>query len=363
MADHDIRQLDAICKILYNVLKGIGKFQQEFFPLDASDLGSSLLPLKSSLDKAAKDLKTTAVADALSEFRLIIGDSISLLQNVLESLLKALEMEPHESVERVADAYRQIGDVQEKLYSVRLSSHYIDRIFLEPGIGPLSRTSPKEYKGPQLGLFHYGNEDNNYARGAFSLYVPETYEEATEWPLIVALHGGSGHGRSFIWMWLREARSNGMILLSPTSLEHTWSILEPESDGEALFSILDFVDRHYNIDMNRILITGFSDGGTFALMTALQESTPFSAFAPISCVLPPFDMTFVKDRRIYWTHGALDWMFPVRYAEEGCKALRENHAQVTLRVLENLSHTYPREENRRILEWFDPDLTLLRENE
>ena len=266
-------------------------------------------------------------------------------------------MDPQESSVRITEAYRKIGTVQEKLYPIRFYSPFIDRIFLEPGVESPRLTDPKNHKGIRIGLHHYGTEENDYARGAFSLYVPETYDDTIEWPLLVALHGGSGHGRSFIWMWLREARSNGMILLSPTSLDRTWSILEPETDGEALFSILDFIDRHYNIDMNRILITGFSDGGTFALMYALQERTPFTAFAPISCMLPAFEIQFTKERRIYWIHGAMDWMFPVRYAEEGCKVLKEAQADVTLRVIDDLSHTYPREENTRILKWFDPELS------
>ena len=34
-------------------------------------------------------------------------------------------------------------------------------------------------------------------------------------------------------------------------------------------------------------------------------------------------------------------------------------ADVIYREIEDLSHTYPREENARILEWLDPSLTPL----
>jgi hypothetical protein len=33
-------------------------------------------------------------------------------------------------------------------------------------------------------------------------------------------------------------------------------------------------------------------------------------------------------------------------------------ADITLRVIDDLSHTYPREENDRILKWFEPELAL-----
>lgn len=358
MKDFDVQQFDRICETLHNALKGISAFQRRFFPLDASDLAETLRPLESSLMQAQEQIKKLADSNERIEYRIQIEDSIDTLLDILKTIKEALAMSPQESAIRVTGAYRKISYIQEKLYAIRSSSPYIDQIFLEPGVESVRIADPKKHTGARVGLYHYGTEENDYARGAFSLYVPETYNDTTEWPLIIALHGGSGHGRSFIWMWLREARSHGMILLAPTSLERTWSILEPEIDGDALYPILDFVDKHYNVDMNRILVTGFSDGGTFALMCALQEQTPFTAFAPISCVIPPFDIQFTKNRRIYWVHGRLDWMFPVRYAEEGCKALQEAEADVTLRLIEDLSHTYPREENIPILKWFDPNLSV-----
>ena len=48
-------------------------------------------------------------------------------------------------------------------------------------------------------------------RGAFSLYVPEYYDAARAWPLVVAMHGGSGNGGAFLWSWVREARTRGFV--------------------------------------------------------------------------------------------------------------------------------------------------------
>ena len=65
------------------------------------------------------------------------------------------------------------------------------------------------------GIFHDQNEPGS--RGGFSLYVPEYYTRDHAWPLVMALHGGSGNGRGFLWSWLRDARSHGAILVAPTA--------------------------------------------------------------------------------------------------------------------------------------------------
>src|SRR4029434_2461968 len=77
--------------------------------------------------------------------------------------------------------------------------------------------------GPDVGVLHADNERD--ARGGVALCVPQTWDSQAPRPLIVALHGGSGHGRDFLWSWLREARARNMLVLSPTAQDRTWSIM------------------------------------------------------------------------------------------------------------------------------------------
>jgi dipeptidyl aminopeptidase/acylaminoacyl peptidase len=51
-------------------------------------------------------------------------------------------------------------------------------------------------------------------------------------------------------------------------------------------------------------------------------------------------------------------MFAVGWAVKACKEISSAGADVRLKVVPDLSHAYPREENDAILRWFDPDLTL-----
>ena len=54
---------------------------------------------------------------------------------------------------------------------------------------------------------------------------------------------------------------------------------------------------------------------------------------------------------VYLTHGALDWMFDIEVARMAQAALTRAGVDLTYREIEDLSHTYPREENDRILDW------------
>ncbi len=53
-------------------------------------------------------------------------------------------------------------------------------------------------------------------------------------------------------------------------------------------------------------------------------------------------------------YGALDRMFPVSLAREAARVLEEAGDEIAYHEIVDLSHTYPREENARLIEWLDP---------
>jgi phospholipase/carboxylesterase len=205
-----------------------------------------------------------------------------------------------------------------------------------------------------VGVRHAANDRDT--RGGFSLYVPESWDGTSAMPLIVALHGGSGHGRDFLWTWLRDARTRGMLLLAPTARDHTWSIMGVEdADGPTLRQKVDFVAENYPLDRSRVLLTGMSDGATYTFFHGLQADTPFTHLAPACGVLHPVPLAYglphARDRQIYLIHGALDWMFPVQSAHIARDCLVAAGARVVYRELDDLSHVFPRDEIPRILDW------------
>ncbi len=351
--------LEPLCLALVEVLEGIETLQRRFHPPLISHLNKALLPRAEAFGRVYGDFQahgSHAVSGAAGD---AVNRSASLVAEALRLIAVSSEADMQQAVVQVMQALRKCCRAQEVLYAHRKVLPFVNRLFLEPPVRDrVDRLDPDPPPRDNTGLRHQGPEGDPYARGMVSLYVPESYDGTRAWPLVVALHGGYGHGRDFLWAWFREARSRRFLLLAPTSRQTTWSLLSPDLDGTALSGLLEDVIREWNVDTGRILLTGISDGGTFALINSLKPSTPYSAFAAVSGVLPPAGLSNVKGRRIYWVHGALDWMFPANTARQAAIALKKAGAEISFRLVEDLSHTYPRDENHRILQWFDPGLAL-----
>jgi len=266
------------------------------------------------------------------------------------------------AVEEMRGAYRALRYLprsQEMLFPLAAGLPPVSRYFLSPGLRDDPDLAARIAAGAgreNVGVFHVDNEPG--ARGGFSLFVPETYDSGQTHPLVMALHGGAGSGRGFLWSWLRDARSRGAILIAPTAVGDTWALQGPDADSPNLERILGDVRARWNVDPARMLLTGMSDGGTFGYVSGLVEGSPFTHLAPCSAAFHPMLAAFadadrIKDLPIHITHGAQDWMFAVDMAREAQGALSAAGARVTYREIEDLSHCYPVEINPDVLAWMD----------
>jgi phospholipase/carboxylesterase len=253
-------------------------------------------------------------------------------------------------------ALRHAPRAQEALYPLAAMLPPVSGFFIDPALradGALLALLAEPARD-DTGTSDDGNRPGS--RGGFSLYVPEYYTADRPWPLVTALHGGSGNGRSFLWSWLREARSHGAILLAPTATGNTWALMGEDNDTPNLTRILQSVRSRWNIDSRRMLLTGMSDGGTFCYVTGLESASPFTHLAPVAATFHPLmaemgDAERLRGLPIYLVHGRLDWMFPVQVARQTQQALAAAGADVTYREIDDLSHCYPREMNAPILNW------------
>jgi phospholipase/carboxylesterase len=127
-------------------------------------------------------------------------------------------------------------------------------------------------------------------------------------------------------------------------------------DAAPLREMVEMVAGRYPVDRARVLLTGMSDGATYALLCVLLENGPYTHLAPACGALHPAlvedgRVARARGRPIYLVHGALDWMFPVSIARMARDLLQQAGARLVYREIADLSHTYPRDENAAILDW------------
>ena len=191
------------------------------------------------------------------------------------------EAPPPERIARILGSMHFLSQAQEHFYTVRMVLPPFARHWFLGGCDRQDSAPTRDQEGrPTSGLIHVSAGGHH---GGFALYVPEDYTPERAWPVIIALHGGSGNGRDFIWTWLREAKSRGYVLISPKAVNDTWGDVEERG----LFEILGWASDRFHLDPKRILLTGLSDGGTFTFTASpIPTSSAPRRRSAASCIRP-----------------------------------------------------------------------------
>jgi dienelactone hydrolase len=116
----------------------------------------------------------------------------------------------------------------------------------------------------------------------YTLDVPANYDPARRYPVRLQLHGGVGRPEPTV----RGDGSVGalagseQIYILPLAWQgHEWWTHGQE---ENLAALLDQVKRTYNVDENRVVLAGISDGATAAYYLAARQTTPYAGILPLN---------------------------------------------------------------------------------
>lgn len=108
------------------------------------------------------------------------------------------------------------------------------------------------------------------------------------------------------------------------------------------------------IPRERIVLAGFSQGGSIALFAGLRQPEPMRAIVALSALLP-FPLTLDKEAGngsehtpIFLGSGELDDVIPSTRAEEAADVLRKRGNGVGLRLYPSLGHSISEEEIRDV---------------
>jgi phospholipase/carboxylesterase len=352
MSEAVVDDIVAVLPPLLQSLEALGSIARHLNPPDFD----SVMEAAGTPDQALQALRAR-LADWPEEFA-AIRTALETASDATLAAFEGLRAVQHGNGDLVAvfRALRHAARAQEALYPLAAKLPPVSSFFVDPALREdaelLARLA--QPANENTGILHDHNEPGS--RGGFSLYVPEYYASDRAWPLVMALHGGSGNGRGFLWSWLRDARSHGAILVAPTATGGTWALMGEDTDTPNLARILELVRSRWNVDSTKLLLTGMSDGGTFCYVTGLESASPFTHLAPVAATFHPLmaemaDAQRLRGLPVYLVHGRLDWMFPVQVARQTREVLSAAGADVTYRELDDLSHCYPREMNAEILDW------------
>jgi phospholipase/carboxylesterase len=225
MEEREDEAISALLNPLLRALEMLTFIARHLHPPDFAELMASIGAPDDDLKSARA--RQQQWPERLSGIKTALDAASGAALESFSGLREALTEEG--DIRRVYRALRFLPKGLEALYPLAGILTSVNRFFLDPALRSdeaLHRDFLRAPARDDTGVVQFGEEE----RGGCWLYVPENYTPERAWPLVMALHGGSGTGRLFLWSWLRDARSHGAILVAPTSVGSTWALTGADAD-------------------------------------------------------------------------------------------------------------------------------------
>lgn len=209
---------------------------------------------------------------------------------------------------------------------------------------------------------HSGNFSGTIIKQVSSdylLYLPDEYspESREMWPLLIFLHGSGERGNN-----LELLKVHGPPKLIQQGQDFPFIVLTPQCpdkqdfDTETLFSLIEHIVKEYNVDKDRIVVTGISMGGGATWDLAFAHPAYFAAIAPVCGVVDrnyPSRLSEIVNLPVWVFHGANDFIVPIVQSAGMVNGLKELGSNVKFTVYPTAGHdswteTY---NNPELYEW------------
>lgn len=204
-----------------------------------------------------------------------------------------------------------------------------------------------------------GNPPTGIVRGSrrdddleffYAVNVPDDYDPARRYPLRIHLHGGVTVPEDNL------PRGNGSIGALAGTEPHIYVLPSGWADAPwwsptqiaNLRAIVDAVKQTYNVDDNRVSLSGVSDGGTGGWFVALRDPTPYAGFVSlIGSLLALRNRALVKDdlfpnnlrnRPFYVVNGGRDQLYPAAALGPILRHLQQTGVSVDYHPQPNAGH-------------------------
>lgn len=188
----------------------------------------------------------------------------------------------------------------------------------------------------------------------YALHIPSNTKEKK--PLIVFLHGSGEKGNDIEkvkihgpFKYLKTHDLDAYVLAPQCPENEYW-------DSEVLYRLILKIQKEYNIDSNRIYLTGLSMGGWGAWNLAFEHPETFAALVPIAGFVdrvPMIENCKIATIPIRIFHGLLDDVVDVNYSITIYKKLKACNADIKLTIFDDANHdSWTRVyDNKEIYDW------------
>jgi predicted esterase len=157
-----------------------------------------------------------------------------------------------------------------------------------------------------------GRHNASILNSSAVLHVPQSYQPTNATPLVVFLHGALRTVDTFMNGHAPISEDTGAIVLMPLSNVGTWDAINGDfgPDVAIINGALDWVFHRCNIDATKIVLSGFSDGGTYVIALGRANGDLFSQVVAYS---PGFliDVKRIGRAPFLITHGTQDTVLPI----------------------------------------------------
>ncbi len=188
----------------------------------------------------------------------------------------------------------------------------------------------------------------------YLVYLPQDYPAQKEWPLVVFLHGAGERGNDLALVkkhgppkLIEEGKQFPFILVSPQCPEGAvW-------DAKAVIRLIDYIEKHYNVDDNRVYVTGLSMGAFATWEVATMIPHRLAAIVPICGGCHENRISNLGDLPVWAFHGLKDDIVPVGSSRSVVDALKQCGGNVKFTIYPEAGHdswtaTY---DNPEVFKW------------
>ena len=182
--------------------------------------------------------------------------------------------------------------------------------------------------------------------GKYSFAAPTEPPGPHGYPAVVHLHGWSSSPKAVLGndRFVQDVTSRGYVLIAPfgevqPSGRRDWSVADgqtrPRRDDIAfLANVIEDAAKRLNVDKSRVLLSGFSRGGSMVWDVACQAPGTFNGYAPVGGGFwNPLPNSCEAPVKLFHTHGWVDATVPLEGRRLGNSGLVQGDVFEGLNIL------------------------------